>query len=363
MIKNGYYYPVEAMERLKHWDYIEQEVKGDANVFICAGNRSAGKTVGVCIDMMIKNYEQHGERCMLLARTDAMIKEHYLEKWWRKTLRVDDDEGVVQKFQEEHKIEFKLDEMLVDGEPMCFCVPISMSQKVKDLGSYDRCTHIIMDEAVQRGEASLIIEKREAMDRIFEIWETVARGWRHAQACTNLIFIMNTSERNNWLFNDLGVNNFLRHDTKKTCQGGIYVEIVENKIVRKAVDESGMAYIMQHSISGQRYYENSQHNTFSDNTAFVHSRGLDFRTLKIQFIIRTHCLGIFATKDGWHIAKIEPSEKSPKICNTATVHREDTQMIINSEWQQNLVKAYRAGKVTFQTQESKALFEEYCFIR
>ena len=120
MIKNGYYYPVEAMEKLKHWDYIEQEVKGEANVFICAGNRSAGKTVGICIDMMIKNYEQHGERCMLLARTDAMIKEHYLEKWWRKTLRVDDDECVVQKFQEDHKIEFKIDEMLVDGEPMCF---------------------------------------------------------------------------------------------------------------------------------------------------------------------------------------------------------------------------------------------------
>lgn len=359
MIKNGFYYPEEAYEKLKHYDYIKQEVLGEANIHICAGNRTAGKTVGYAIKL-IQEYEKHGEKALLLARTEKQKLGRYLEKWWFKTFNVDDEDGVIQNFRNSHEIKFTPDYMTVDGEVMCYCEAISQSHLVKDMGSYDHCTRIILDEAVQTGEASLIINGRAAMDRIFEIWQTVARGWKFAVACTVIIFIMNTSERNNWLFNDLGVNNFLRADTKKTLQNGIYVEVINNKAASEAVKLSGMAGIMQRSVSGARYYDSAQNNEFMDNTAFVHSRSLNFRNLKIQFVVRTHCLGVFKEEDGWHVSKIEPDDRSKKICNSYLVHREDTIYEIYSDWQRLLEQEYQKGNVTFQTQESKALFEEYC---
>lgn len=362
MIKNGYYYPEEAREKLKHYNYQTQEPEGEANVHICGGNRTAGKTVGYGIEL-IKQYEMHGERGMILARTDKQKMGKYLEKWWFKIFTVDDDEGVIQGFRNKHEIKFTNDFMLVDGDVMCYCEAISQSHLVKDMGSYDRCTRIIMDEAVQTHEATLMVNGRPAMARIFEIWQTVARGWRYAVACTVLIFIMNTSERNNWLFNDLGINNFLRADTKKTLQNGIFVEIVNNKHASDAVKLSGMAGVMQRSVSGAEYFESAQNNKFQDNTAFVETHGLDFRKLQIQFIIRDFSLGVFLEDKGWHIAKIEPDNRSDKICNSITVHREDTKCIVGSEWENLLITEYKAGRVTFQTLESKNLFEEYCWLR
>lgn len=362
MIKNGYYYPEEAREKLKHYNYQTQMPEGDANIHICAGNRTAGKTVGYAIEL-IKQYEKHGERALLLARTEKQKLGKYLEKWWFKTFNVEDDEGVIQAFRDKHEIKFTPEYMLVDGDVMCYCEAISQSHLVKDMGSYDHCTRIILDEAVQTGEATLVINGRSAMDRIFEIWQTVARGWKYAVACTVLIFIMNTSERNNWLFNDLGINNFLRADTKKTLQNGIYVEVINNKSASDAVKLSGMAGIMQRSVSGARYFESAQNNKFNDNTAFVHSMGLDFKNLKIQLMVRTHCLGVFANGGAWHISKIEPDSRAPKICNSYLVHREDTEYVLWGDWETSLTDAYKKGKVTFQTQESKALFEEYCSLR
>ena len=363
MIKNNYYYPIEASEKLKHFNYETGQVEGEANIFICAGNRTAGKTVGVAIVMLIENYLKHKERGLLLARTEKQKQAHYLEKWWGKTLLIDDKDGIIQRFKSTHEITFTNDYMLVDGDVMCYCEAISQSHLVKDMGSFDRCTKIILDEAVQSNEAALIIQGREAMDRIFEIWQTVARGWSHAVECTNIIFIMNTSERNNWLFNDLGVNNFLRADTKKTCQKGIYVEIINNRFAAGEVEKSGMAGVMQRSISGAKYYESAQENKFQDNTAFIHPIGLDFKGLKVQFIIRTHCLGVFKVDAGYHVAEIEEDERAPKECNKAEAHKEGTKYALFSDWQRILSDAYKAGKVTFQTLEVKALFQEYCWLR
>lgn len=359
MIKNGYYYPVEALERLKHMDLATGEIAGDANVFICAGNRTAGKTVGIAIKMLIEGYEKRGERGLLLARTEKQKLGGYLEKWWFKTLNIEDNDGIIPAFKAKHEITFTRDYMLVDGDIMCYCEAISQSHLVKDMGSYDHCTKIIMDEAVQGGESTLQINGRGAMDRIFEIWQTVARGWKYAVACTNLIFIMNTSERNNWLFNDLRINTFLRADTKKTCHRGIYIEIINNKTASKEVDASGMAEIMKNSISGARYYEAAQENKFQDNTAFISPIGLDFANLKIQLLTRDHCLGVFSRGAGWHIAKIEPDSRSGKICKSEAVHKEDTVLEYFGQWEISLKRAYAAGLVTFQTLESKALFEEF----
>lgn len=360
MIRNGYYYPDEFYRTLVHYDYEKGEPVGKASVGLSMGNRKAGKTVGHGIEW-IKRYTTRPipERCMLLTRTDKDRKEGYLQKWWEKVLRVRDDDGIIENFVKNHKIEYYAEAMLVDGDPFCYCEAISMSKKVKDTGSFDRCTVVAEDEAIQEGESSLWIAGRPAISRIFEIWQTAARGWEHATDSTSLVFISNCSERDNWIFNDLKINEFVKKDTKFTSQHGICVEIVDNIIASQEIEHSIMGQVMQRSEAGRSYYEAAQHNKFQDNESFVVPMGLDFRTLEMQLVQQGYYLGVFRKEDGLHVAKIQPDSRSGKICNDVRYHSDDVTFEPYGEYENRLRVLYKSDKVTFQTLEAKTLFLKY----
>lgn len=357
MIKNGYYYPVEIFKKLNHLDE-NNEIVGQGQMAILLGNRTAGKTVSIGIEIL-KRYENLKERALILARTKDQKDVFYLRKWWEKILCVNDSEGVIEEFKKKHNIDFTKDYMIVDNDIMCYCESISMSQTAKDAGSYNHCTLIVLDEAIQKGERYLQINKRPAMERIFEIWQTVGRGYENAEKLTNIIFIANTSDRDNWIFNDLGINSFLRADTKFTVHNGIIVEIVKNENVSEKVATSYMGQIMQLSRSGATYYENAQENKFSDNRAFVKPMGLDFKNLKIQFCIRDCFIGIFKTATGYHIAKINKDSRSRIICNNIKYHTEEIDYEYYGEWEKTLRTVYNGAYITFQDLESKGLFLEF----
>lgn len=363
MIKNGYYSPVELNEALTHLDE-SGKVTGKAQIAISFGNRTAGKTVGHGINF-IDLYNKMGYRACLLTRTKEDMKDGYLQKWWEsKIFPVDDADGIIKRFKK-RRIDFTPEVMKVDGEDFCYCAPISMSNKVKDTYKFTKCANICMDEAVQRGERLLSLGKpaRPAMSRIFEIWQTVARGWENAVPLTHLIFIANTSERDNWIFNDLGINNFVRNDTKRTCQNGIYVEIINNKRAAKEVESSLMGQIMKNSVSGKSYYESAQNNMFLDNRAFIVTTSLNFKLCVIQLAVREFTLGVFKTDLGYHVAKITREDGILCICNTVENHTEKTQYDPSGQWEKLLSDIYADGRMTFQTQESKGLFFEYMSLR
>lgn len=363
MIYNGHYYPKEVKEHLRWYDPETDEVKGDANVAVICGNRRGGKTVGVGLDILVRNYLERGERCVLLARIKDQVKRGYLPRWWQKVL-CNDDFGITKELlKHELKYEttvFPKDLLTVDGDPFCYCVPISGSTSVKDEYMFDKATTILLDEAFQDRERQLVIEGRPALSRIWEIHLTVARSWEHATACTNLIFVANSSQRENWVFSDLGVNNFVRSDTKFTCQKGICFEMVLNKVVAEEFDKSLIAQIMRNSVTGADYIEAAVHNAFDDNTAFVKPKSLDFKKLAVQLMLRGFDLGVFMDEHGAHIAKIDPDDRSRKICNTQKAHKEDVTYEFFGEWERRLCDLYKRGKLTFQSQESKGLFLEYC---
>lgn len=369
MIKNGFYYPKEMYNTLYH-ENENGEIEGKAIIGISAGNRTAGKTVGHAIRMIEEFERTDGNSAFaLLARTQQQMQDGYATKWWtEKVAGINDSDGIIQRFVKRHKFKYSAECIEVDGKPFIYCPPISMSRKVKDEWGFKNCKHMIMDEAVQEGERSLIYYQKSALKHIFTIWETAARGWngyegvdglKKAKKLLSIIFIMNTSERDNWVFNDLGVNNFLRADTKFTAQKQICVEVVNNKNVAMNAKDDPMAEVMLNSVSGREYFEMSQNNAFIDNTAFVKPMGLDFKCLKIQLCVRTHCLGVFETESGFHVAKINPDNRSRKICNRIDIHTEDVSYEFPSDWQTNLWMLYMRGKVTFQTQEAKGLFLEY----
>lgn len=363
MIKNGYYYPVEYYNSLTHRNE-SGGIEGNAQIGVVMGNRSGGKTVGHGLHLLDKFMTQ-GESSMILARTDKQVGKHYIDKWIRKTLVADDADGIVRRFLSMYREKGKTTDaaITIGNDPVLYCEAISMSKDVKDHGVYLKCSDIYMDEAVQAGERSLIIMGRSAMARVFEIFDTVARGWPDAYKLTHLNFLANVSDRDNWIFNDLRINDFVRADTKFTTQYGITVEMVNNKIVAKEHATSLIGEAMQRSISGREYYESAHRNAFADNTAFVKSCGLDFRKLKIQLIVREHCLGVFETDTGLHVAKIEQDSRSPKICNNAKYHSEEIKLSHNGEWEIKLRQNYEAGRITFQTLEAKNLLLEFCSIK
>lgn len=360
MIINGFYYPVEMYEHLTHIDKQTGKLAGDAIIGCCFGNRTAGKTVGHAIKL-IDLFNESGYTAALLVRTKDDMKNGYLEKWWTsKIFPADDYEGKIKEFKK-RDIQFTAEKMTVDGIDFCYCIPISMSAKMKDTFGGVRCATLLMDEAYQTGERILMlgVRARPAMARIFDIWQTVARNWENAINLTHIIFLANISERDNWIFNDLGVNTFFRPDTKRTCQKGIYVEIVNNKTAAKAVTESLMGTVMRNSISGAAQFEANQNNTFLDNKAFVVPAGLDFKNCVMQLAIREYTLGVFRTSLGMHISKIDRDSRIPCTCNDVSNHTENTEYDPANQWGQILQEIYANGQMTFQSQESKGLFFEY----
>lgn len=363
MIKNGYYYPEEALQALTHRDPQTGKIVGNAQVALSFGNRSAGKTVGWGI-AMIKQYLQYGERFCLLTRTQEDLKAGYLQKWLGgKLLSINDSDGILQNFKSGHEIKYYTDRVEIDGDPICYGAPISLSSKVKDAYFFDHCSNIILDEAVQIGERYLNLGSpaRPAMSRIMEIYQTIARGWENAENLTHLIFIANTSERDNWIFNDLDINAFVKPDTKRTCQNGIYVEIINNKAVAAKVSDSIIGSVMRRSISGRAYYEAAQNNAFLDNKAFVKPIGLDFKNLKLQiFTSNSRYLGVFRYGDSWHIAAINKDKRSPIITLDAGLSTEEIEYAPESPWLAALTDAYVRQYMTFGTQEAKGLFLNWC---
>lgn len=358
MIKNGYYYPIEMRRDLNHFD-SDGKVVGKAQLGLCFGNRTGGKTVGWGIELL-KNFMDNKESFMILAKTENQKSAGYLERWMMKILRVNDSEGVIERFKSLGKIVFTNSVGIIDDIPFVYCEAISMSHRVKDEGSYERCTNILLDEAVQVGDNKvMVINRRPAMVRIFEIWQTVARGYEGALNATNLIFIANTSERDNWVFRDLKINAFVRNETKYTVQRGICFQMVNNKIASKAVEESMMGLIMSGSESGKEYYEAAQMNAFNDNLSFIKRMGLNFSSLIVQLVSEIGIVGVFETDDGVHIAKIEKDDRSRKICNNISVQSEDVEFIPDSGFEAALNTMVKAGKITYQDIESKNNFLYY----
>lgn len=362
MIRDGYYYPDEVYRDLNKLT-DEGKIEGQAQVAICSGNRSAGKTVGHCISAL-QNYERSKERFMILARNDKQLNAGYLKAWFNKTFPLNDKDGYLEYFRQQHQIEVGKKTIKIDGDILCYCEAISMSKDVKDQGSYDTCTRIIMDEAYQEGETTLNILGRSAMKRIFEIWDTVARGFPKAKERTNLVFLSNVATRDNWIYNDLHINDFLRKDTKYTCQRGIVCEIMENKCVENEMNKTFMAEIMKNSKSGLEYYEMAHHNMFNDNEAFIKKQGLDFSKLKIQLYSRDAYLGVFYDDNikKYHIAKIKRDERSQILCNDIKKYNNDFIYENYGSMEQTLFQSFTAGLITFQTLEAKNMFLEFCHI-
>ncbi len=361
-IINGWYNADRAFNRLKHINYETGEIEGEVNFAVIGGNRTAGKTVGWGIKMIERI--KLGETFMLLARYKDDIDQGYLQKWWEgKIAPVNDKKCIIQDFIKNNKIEFTPKYMKVNGKIAIYTEPISASLKVKNFGGpYFKCMNILIDEAAQKGEHELKIQGRNALSRIAEIRDTVARGYDNAAELCNVIFIMNIAERDNWVYNYLEINPFIKDDTKFTVQDGVCVEIVNNENVKEEYDKTPFGQKIKKLKALQEYYDAGYNNEYQDNTAFIKPRGLIFKDLKIQIFINDKTLGIFRTEEGLHAAEIKPVEQTKTIVNNAQDFTEE-RVLSDGSWEDILRQFYKVGKLTFDKLQTKTNILEFICCR
>lgn len=368
--QNEYYWkPTRVFKHLKRENYETGEIEGDANIAIIFSNRGGGKTVNVGIELL-KRWEQYRERCMVLCRTQSQQREGYIRAFWHKVLKVDDDEGYLNSFRQLHEIDMSNNAVLkIDGDVFCYCEGISGSERVRNTGSYDNCRNIVIDEVISFNEGARD-NGQTPLQRIWTIWETVARGYKQATDVTNMIMMANISRYNNWLIQDLNLTDFIDEKTKFTCQRGIIYEKFINTYSQSKLANSTMGLIMENSRSGQQYFAANQKNEYTDTFSVVVKMGLDFNSLMYQFSIRDRTFGLFniarqakeIDENGrmiyspeWHIAKID---KVPgKVCFATDVTSVNVSQGETMAGMYELIKmlqhAIQRGTVSFQTYEAR----------
>lgn len=351
-IINGFYHPNEIMDALVHKDKNTGELLGDCSVAVCVGNRTGGKTVGFALEM-IRDYLEKGERNILTCRTIKVKEKGYLRDWWKKTLDIEDDLGLVKRLKERGNIGFNDDVVTVGNDIFSYCCPLSASSQIKDTGKFAETTKILMDEAIQPFESSLIINGRSAMSRIWEIWFTAARGWEQAMERTNIILVSNSTERDNWVFNDLNINKWFRKGAKLCRNNGVIVENVVNKVASDKVMGSVMGAVMSNSKSGQLYLESAVDNKFGDNTSGIRKLGLDFKKIYMQIKTEGIFLGFFDAKEFIHVEEIQKDKRSDIYCVDPREMEEGISFSADGKLEQLIRNAYECGSMSFGSQRAK----------
>lgn len=362
MVRNGYYFPEESWKRLTHINYETGEPEGEASICIDLGSRSAGKTVG-WIFTLLKNYIKTGERFCVCSRTQKQIERGYLKKWFSKFYNIQNskDPGTceVLEWVKSQEVEFEKTTIKINGDILCYCVAISMSEQVKEDVDFDNCKNLIIDEAVRKNERTSFINGRETMERIWEIFITMARGDDDSLTSSNIIFISNVFEYNNYIFNDLNVFDFFKENSRFSCNNGIVINRVINKIKNEELEASTVGKIMKRSKSGSKYFASSFLNTYIDNSDFLEKIGLNFNDLIIQLYYKNNFIGIFKNGSGFHISEIEKDDRSEIITNEPGSHSEQIKYDPNNRTLENVKNKYIRRSVTFQNQKSKDLFLQY----
>lgn len=358
MIRNGYYFPQEIWKKLVYEDE-NGDIQGEATIGISMGTRSGGKTCGF-IQYLLRDFFDYGNCFVLIARDEERRKHGYAKKWFRKFADIesskDEETNRILEELKNHEIKYDNDGIYIDNEQFCACVALSTSAKAKDVVKTNNVTKIIYDECVQKGETYQMILGQNAMERLWDILVTVARGDENAWEKVSIVFIFNVSEFENWIFDDLNIREFFDEKTKFTCQHEIVIEKVSNEIQNNKVINSRMGKVMARSKSGRAYLERNFKNEYSDDSKFIKKIGLDFKNIVYNIKGFHGFMGIFKTQDGFHASWILEDDRGKKVALDASYIDEEYTIKDSYQILEILRRKYGEGKMTFQDQRSKNNF-------
>ena len=246
------------------------------DIYIADGNRTAGKTV---------SFKRRLVDTFLKVKSD--VNQFYLIYRYKTDMQSLSESfftDIRRLFYNGHEMtEKKLFDgavvmLLLDGKPCGYCIPLSLSAKIKRMSSiFVQVAHGFFDEYQDESNNYLPNE----IDKLMSIHTSIARGDGKQSRRVPLYMASNTVSVLNPYYQALGINKMLKHNTKILRGDGWVYERTYNKNASKAFTESAF----NRAFSSSNYFNHAAENVYlNDNNALIsRPRGHSDYMLSIKY--------------------------------------------------------------------------------
>lgn len=231
------------------------------DIYIADGNRTAGKTVSFkrrLIDTFLKE------------KTD--VNQFYLIYRYKTDMQSMSDSfftDIRRLFYNGHVMTEKklfdgaVVQLLLDDKPCGWCLPLSLSGKIKRMSSiFVQVAHGFFDEYQDESDNYLPNE----IDKLMSIHTSIARGDGEQTRRVPLYMASNTVSILNPYYQALGINKMLKRDTKILRGDGWVYERTYNESASKAFESSAF----NRAFSESKYFSHAAQNVYlNDNVALI----------------------------------------------------------------------------------------------
>lgn len=231
------------------------------DIYITDGNRTAGKTVSFkkrLVDTFLKSKTDVNQFYMIYRYKTDM--QSLSESFFTDIRRL---------FYQGHEMtEKKLFDgavvmLSLDGKPCGYCLPLSLSAKIKRMSSiFVTVAHGFFDEYQDENNTYLPNE----IDKLMSIHTSIARGDGKQSRRVPLYMASNTVSMLNPYYQALGINKMLKRDTKILRGDGWVYERTYNENAAQAF--TGSAF--NRAFASSKYFGHAAENVYlNDNDALI----------------------------------------------------------------------------------------------
>ena len=231
------------------------------DIYITDGNRTAGKTV---------SFKRRLVDTFLKSKTD--VNQFYLIYRYKTDMQSLSESfftDIKRLFYQAHEMtEKKLFDgavvmLLLDEKPCGYCLPLSLSAKIKRMSSiFVTVAHGFFDEYQDENNTYLPNE----IDKLMSIHTSIARGDGKQSRRVPLYMASNTVSMLNPYYQALGINKMLKRDTKILRGDGWVYERTYNENAAQAF--TGSAF--NRAFASSKYFGHAAENVYlNDNDALI----------------------------------------------------------------------------------------------
>lgn len=230
------------------------------DIYIADGNRTAGKSVSFK-KVLTDTYLRKGR----------IAQFYYLFRYKTDMQNISDMFfGDIQRlFYQDHEMTEKklfdgaIVQLLIDNNPAGFCIPLSLSAKIKRMSAiFKDVEHGFFDEYQDENNQYLPDE----LDKLHSIHTTIARGDGKQSRRVPLYMASNTVSMLNPYYSLFGISKMLRSNTKILRGDGWVFERTYNENAQKEFQESAF----NRAFAKTKYYGFASQNVYlNDNMALI----------------------------------------------------------------------------------------------
>lgn len=327
------------------------------------GSRSIGKSTGWGI-VFLKDFLDDGKKFIYVRRTDDELMVT-CKTFFDSAVRILKNNGYNIASFEYRERNYWVKMEGEDKARQCGTVlPLSQEQKYKST-NYEEYWNILYDEFISADPNKYLGSKSNITyeyDRCLSLYESVDRGVGRAfRNETRFVFLGNNSSYFNPLFIALGIDEYLRTDTK-ICAPKDKLWIVEQTSKVKATEKIEHSFSYQLSNEKNRDYAFNNLNQEQKDDNFVMKLTNPMRPL-LNMKYRGHLMGVYIVDE---LGKIYICNKTNNLFTLAMTCGDQDKInyllairYSDSEWLKIIKKAFYNGDVIFENRKCKYEITNY----